>query len=72
MGKSQMNNEKEAIRKIIIEKKDIVNIKHFCECTGINYVNMRKFISGMLSCMTLENAKKLLDYIDYVDKYEFK
>ena len=30
-------------RKIIIEKKDIVNIKHFCECTGINYVNKRKY-----------------------------
>ena len=67
-----MNVEKEAIRKIIIEKKDVVNIKHFCECTGINYANTRKFLSGILSCMTLDNAKKLLDYIEYVDKYEFK
>ena len=38
----------------------------------VNSINMRKFISGMLSCMTLENAKKLLEYIEYVDKYEFK
>lgn len=70
MEKSQ-TEIKEELRQKIKAKIDIINLKTFCERMGINYSNARKFISGYLSSMSIEKAEKLLDYIEYVDKYDF-
>lgn len=71
MEKSQTNILKEELRLKIREKVEIINIKYFCEKIGVNYANTRCFISGRDSAMTLENAQKLWNYIEYVDKYDF-
>mgnify|MGYP001631706436 FL=1 len=70
MEKSQ-TEIKEELRQKIKAKIDIINLKTFCERMNINYSNTRKFISGYLSSMSIEKAEKLLDYIEYVDKYDF-
>lgn len=64
-----LNEEKEIIRVKIKTGSELINLKGLSEKLEINYANVRNFMSGRLNYLSIDKAKQILSFIDYVNTY---